>query len=132
MAATKGVNAWIMWANLHLLFWLSLVPFATGWLGAHIGATWPTAVYSAISLGASIAYLLLEHAIVAYQGKDTRLAAVLMGNNKMKEPISIIGSALSVIMAFIYPWISYLLAIAIAMIWLIPDRRIVPKKNKLT
>ncbi|MDB5183855.1 MAG: hypothetical protein JWO07_536 [Candidatus Saccharibacteria bacterium] len=130
MAVTKGVNIWIMWANLHLLFWLSLIPFATGWLGAHIGEAWPTAVYSVISLGAAVAYMLLERAIVAYQGKDAQLVAVL-GNNT-RELISIIGSILSVIMAFIYPLISYLLAIALAMIWLIPDRRIVPQKNKLT
>src|SRR5205807_2538653 len=107
LQATKSVNGWVMWGNLHLLFWLSLIPFATEWLGGHIGESWPTAVYCGVLLLAAIAYTLLERAIVGHEGRDSALAAALGDDRKGK--ISLACYVLSIIGAFVYPWISYLL-----------------------
>ena len=123
MRATSGVNAGVMWTNLHLLFWLSLIPFATEWLGDHFGESWPTAVYCAVLLFAA-AYQVLERAIIRHQGKDSNLAAALGSDAKGK--ISLLCYVLSVVTAFIYPWISYALVIAVTVMWFIPDRRVAP------
>ena len=123
MRATSGINAWVMWTNLHLLFWLSLIPFATEWLGDHVGEPWPTAVYCAVLLFAAAAYQMLERAIIRHQGKDSNLAAAL-GNNA-KGKISLLCYGLSLVTAFIYPLISYALVITVSVMWFIPDRRVV-------
>ena len=123
MRATSGVNAWVMWTNLHLLFWLSLIPFATEWLGGHVGEPWPTAVYCSVLLFAAAAYQILERAIIRHQGKDSNLAEAL-GNNA-KGKVSLLCYVLSVVTAFIYPWISYALVITVTVMWFIPDRRVV-------
>src|ERR671928_1588635 len=112
MRATSGVNAWVMWTNLHLLFWLSLIPFATEWLGDHVEEPWPTAVYCAVLLFAAAAYQTLERAIIRHQGKDSNLAEAL-GNNA-KGKVSLLCYVLSVVTAFIYPWISYALVITVS------------------
>jgi TMEM175 potassium channel family protein len=124
MSATSGVNAGVMWTNLHLLFWLSFIPFATEWLGGHVGEQWPTAVYCAVLLFAGAAYEMLERAIIRHQGKDSTLAAAL--GNDMKGKISLLCYVLSVVAAFIYPLISYALVIAVTVMWFIPDRRVAP------
>ena len=123
MNATSGVNARVMWTNLHLLFWLSLIPFATEWLGNHVGEPWPTAVYCAVLLFAAAAYQTLERAIIRHQGKDSNLAEAL--GNDAKGKISLLCYALSLATAFIYPWISYALVIAVTVMWFVPDRRVV-------
>jgi uncharacterized membrane protein len=122
MRATSSVNAGVMWTNLHLLFWLSLIPFATEWLGGNFGEPWPTAVYCAVLLFAAVAYYMLEQAIIRHQGKDSNLARAL--GNDTKGKISIWSYVLSVVTAFIYPWISYALFIAVTVMWFIPDRRV--------
>jgi uncharacterized membrane protein len=124
MRATSGVNAGVMWTNLHLLFWLSLIPFATEWLGDHIGEPWPTAVYCSVLLFAAAAYSMLEWAIIRHQGKDSNLARAL--GNERKGKISLLCYVLSVVTAFISPLISYALVIAVTMVWFIPDRRLAP------
>jgi uncharacterized membrane protein len=124
MNATSGVNAGVMWTNLHLLFWLSLIPFATEWLGGHVGESWPTAVYCAVLLFAGVAYQMLERAIIRHQGKDSNLAAAL--GNDTKGKISLLCYVLSVVAAFIYPLISYVLVVAVIVTWFIPDRRVAP------
>lgn len=122
MHATTSISVWIMWANLHLLFWLSLIPFATEWLGNHVGQPWPTAVYCTILFFSAIAYTLLELAMVRHQGKDSKLAAALGSDKKGK--FSLLCYIFSVIIAFIYPWISYVIVIGISAMWFIPDRRV--------
>ena len=124
MRATSSVNAGVMWTNLHLLFWLSLIPFTTEWLGNHVGEPWPTAVYCAVLLFAAAAYEMLERAIIKHQGKDSNLAKALGHDTKGK--ISLLGYALSIVTAFISPWISYALVIAVFVMWFIPDRRVAP------
>ena len=124
MRATSSVNAGVMWTNLHLLFWLSLIPFATEWLGDHIGEQWPTAVYCAVLLFAAAAYEMLERAIIKHQGKDSNLAAAL--GNDTKGKISLLCFVLSVVTAFISAWISYALVVSTVVWWFIPDRRVAP------
>ena len=124
MRATSSVNAGVMWTNLHLLFWLSLIPFTTEWLGDHVGEAWPTAVYCAVLLFAAAAYEMLERAIIRHQGKDSNLATAL--GNDAKGKISLLCYVLSVVTAFISPWISYALVIAVTVMWFIPDRRVAP------
>src|SRR3954468_24842625 len=115
MRATLSVNAGAMWTNLHLLFWLSLIPFATEWLGDHVGEPWPTAVYCAVLLFAAAAYEMLERAIIRHQGKDSSLAAAL--GNDTKGKISLLCYVLSLVTAFIYPLISYVLVVAVIVTW---------------
>ncbi len=120
---TKKVTGKIMWANLHLLFWLSLVPFVTGWLGENHGGSWPTALYAGILLLSAIAYQILQRAIVASQGKDSRLASAL--GEDYKGWLSLTLYALAVGAAFWLPWVSDILFVLVALMWFIPDRRIV-------
>ena len=120
--AAKRVNGWTLWANLHLLFWLSLVPFVTSWLGEHHGGSWPTALYGVVLLMAGCAYRVLQHAMVALQGKDSMLAAAL--GSDWKGTLSIASYAAAIALAFINPWFSDALYVFVALLWLIPDRRI--------
>ncbi len=120
--ATTRINGRILWANLHLLFWLSLVPFTTGWMGENHFASLPTAVYGAVLLAAAVAYYLLQCAIVAEQGPDSKLAAAL--GRDVKGKISPILYAIAIPLAFLHEWIADALYVIVALIWLIPDRRI--------
>lgn len=122
MHAAKQINGAIMWANLHLLFWLSLVPFLTSWLGQNPGEAWPAALYGVNLLLAAIAYTILARAIVAHHGRDSVLAQALGSDLKGKASIGFY--ALGVVFATVSPWISYALYVVVALIWLIPDRRI--------
>ena len=119
---THRVNGGILWANLHLLFWLSLVPFVTGWMGENHLAPAPTAVYGLILLLAAIAYLLLQHAILRQEGPDSMLAAAVASDRKGKTSPLIYAIAIPV--AFLHPWMAAALYVAGALMWLIPDRRI--------
>jgi uncharacterized membrane protein len=119
---THRVNGAILWANLHLLFWLSLVPFVTGWMGeSHLGPG-PTAVYGVILLLAAIAYLLLQHAILRQEGSDSTLA-VAVGRDR-KGKISPLLYAIAIPVAFLHPWMAATLYVVGALMWLVPDRRI--------
>jgi uncharacterized membrane protein len=116
------INGKILWANLHLLFWLSLVPSTTAWLGESHRAALPTAVYGASLLAPAIAYYILQNSIIAAQGPGSRLAAAI-GNDK-KGKISPLLYAAPIGLAFVNTWISDALFVLVALIWLVPDPRI--------
>jgi uncharacterized membrane protein len=120
--ATTRINGRILWANLHLLFWLSLVPFTTAWMGENHFASLPTAVYGAVLLASAIAYYLLQGAIIAAQGPDSKLAAAL--GRDLKGKISPLVYAIAIPLAFVREWIADILYVTVALIWLIPDSRI--------
>jgi len=119
---THKVNGSILWANLHLLFWLSLVPFTTGWMGENHFAAAPSALYGVVLLMAGLAYLILEHRIIASQGKDSILKKAIAGDWKGK--LSPILYLIAIAAAFWSHWISQAIYALVAMFWLIPDRRI--------
>jgi uncharacterized membrane protein len=123
--ATKQINGKILWANLHLLFWLSLVPFATGWMGENHFAPLPTALYGVVLLGAAIAYELLQNLIIKYHGSGYVLAEAV--GKDWKGKISLAFYIAGIPLAFVNQWIADVFYIAVAAIWLIPDRRIESK-----
>ena len=122
LKAAHKVNAAMMWANLHLLFWLSLFPFVTGWMGENHFTAAPTAVYGAVMLLAAIAYYILQSVIVAQQGPDSKLAKSI--GRDFKGKLSPVLYTAAIVMAFFAPWISCCIYALVALIWLIPDRRI--------
>jgi len=122
MHTVTRVSAAILWANLHLLFWLSLVPFVTGWMGENHFAAPPTALYGGILLMAAIAYWLLQRTILSSLGPESRLAVAL--GRDLKGKISPVLYALAIPSAFFSQWIAGGLYVLVALIWLVPDRRI--------
>jgi uncharacterized membrane protein len=120
--STREVTGGILWANLHLLFWLSLFPFVTGWAGEnHLLAT-PTAVYGFVLLMAAIAYFILQRTIIAQQGSGSLLAAAVGSDCKGK--LSPLFYLAAIPLAYVSPWIASGLYVCVALMWLIPDRRI--------
>jgi uncharacterized membrane protein len=120
--ATERARGKILWANLHLLFWLSLFPFMTGWMGENHFASLPTASYGIVALGAALAYYILQTAIISDQGPDSKLASAL--GSDLKGKISPILYLAAIPLAFVDRWIALGLYVTVAFIWLIPDRRI--------
>ena len=120
--AAGKVNGRILWANLHLLFWLSLFPFATGWMGENHFAVVPTALYGVVLLMAAIAYYVLEQAIIRAQGKDSILKKAV--GRDLKGKLSPVLYILAIVATLVSPWIAEAIFVAVALIWLIPDRRI--------
>jgi uncharacterized membrane protein len=120
--ATSGVDGRILWANLHLLFWLSLFPFVTGWMGENHFAPLPTAGYAAQGLLSGSAYWLLSKAILAREGRGSRLAAAIGKDAKGKASLALY--ALAIALAFVREWMADALFVAVALMWLVPDRRI--------
>ena len=120
--STEKVTGGILWANLHLLFWLSLFPFTTAWVGANHLAPAPTAVYAFVLMMAGVAYYILEHSIIRQQGKDSLLARAI--GNRWKENISPLCYLAAIPLAFVSPYISHALFIFVAILWLVPDSRI--------
>jgi uncharacterized membrane protein len=120
--AVEGVTGGVLWANLHLLFWLSLVPFVTDWLGENHRAAVPTAVYGVVMLLAAIAYWLLQTVIIAGEGAGSKLAAAV--GRDVKGKISPLLYATAIGLSFVNPWLADALYVAVALMWLIPDRRI--------
>jgi uncharacterized membrane protein len=116
------VDGLILWANLDLLFWLSLIPVATAWLGQNPAAPLPTAVYGLTLLMPAIAYVLLQWAIIHRHGKQSMLAQAL--GSDLKGKISPVFYVAGIALAFVYPWLSVALYVLVAVIWLVPDRRI--------
>jgi uncharacterized membrane protein len=116
------VDGRVLWANLHLLFWLSLVPFTTGWMGENHFAPLPTAIYGVVLLLAGGAYQLLKIAIIARQGAGSKLAVALGRDTKGK--VSVVLYAAAVPLAFVNRWAAYAIYVAVALIWFVPDRRI--------
>ena len=120
--AAHQVNGAVLWANLHLLFWLSLIPFITSWIGATHFAAWPVAVYGVVLLLAGCAYSLLTRALVALHGEESTLATAVGADRKGK--ISLLVYTLALPVAFVDPRIACGLYSLVALIWLIPDQRI--------
>jgi uncharacterized membrane protein len=118
----RSVNGGILWANLHLLFWLSLIPFASGWMGENHFAPAPTALYGVILLLAACAYLLLQREILLREGRDSLLATAV--GKDWKGRVSPLLYALGIALAFLRPWIAGAVYASVALLWLIPDRRI--------
>ncbi len=119
---TRHVTGGILWANLHLLFWLSLFPFSTAWIGEnHLAAT-PTAAYGFVLLMAAVAWYILQHAIIVDQGRDSLLASAV--GRDWKGKLSPVLYVAAIPLAFVSPWIASGLYTFVALLWLIPDRRI--------
>jgi uncharacterized membrane protein len=120
--AVQRINGRILWANLHLLFWLSLVPFVTGWMGHHHSAAAPAAVYGVVMLLAAVAYWVLQKTILMEHGSESVLARAI--GRDLKGKISPLMYMAAIPLAFVNPWLSDALYVAVALIWLVPDRRI--------
>ena len=119
---TRHVTGGILWANLYLLFWLSLFPFTTGWMGENHLAPTPTAVYGFVLLMAALAYFILQRTIIVQQGRDSLLAAAV--GRDWKGKLSPVLYFLAIPLAFVSPWFSSGIYVFVALMWLVPDRRI--------
>ena len=124
----ERVDGAILWANLHLLFWLSLVPFATGWMSEQHLATWPTVLYGVILVMSAVAYTILQTCVIRAHGRGSLLATAVGGDTKGKA--SIVIYLLAIGAAFREPWIAVALYGVVACIWLVPDRRIERLANR--
>ena len=122
LKAAGRVTGGIMWANLHLLFWLSLFPFVTGWMGENHFAPVPTALYGGVLLLAALAYFILQSLIIVSQGCDSKLAASF--GRDLKGKLSPVLYAVGIAVSFLRPWIAGIIYILVALTWLVPDRRI--------
>lgn len=122
MHTCERVNGAILWANLHLLFWLSIVPFVTGWIGESHLAPWPTAVYGTVLLMPAVAWTILQNRILALHGPDSRLARAVGDDIKGKASLAMYAAAVP--LAFVETWLSATLFVAVALMWLVPDPRI--------
>jgi len=119
--AAQHVDGRVLWANLHLLFWLSLIPFVTAWMGENHFTTWPVALYGCVLLLSAIAYTILVRTLLA--SPDNALLADALGSD-FKGKISMVGYVVAIPLAFVHPLVACLLYILVAVLWLIPDRRI--------
>jgi uncharacterized membrane protein len=119
---TERVTGGILWANLHLLFWISLMPFVTGWMGENHFASLPTAAYGAVLFSTGVAYYILEHVIISSQGEHSRLKAAI--GNDTKGKISVVLYLAAIPLAFVNQLFSDVIYVAVALMWLVPDRRI--------
>jgi len=122
MHTVKNVNGGILWANLHLLFWLSLIPFVTGWIGENHFDPIPMATYGIVLLMAALAYFILQNQIIRTQGENSLLAKAI--GNDIKGKMSPIIYSIAIVSNFVSQWVSGSLYILVALIWLIPDKRI--------
>ena len=122
LSVTHQVSGGILWANLHLLFWLSLIPFVSGWMGENRFPPVPTALYGVILLLAGCAYLLLQREILIREGPGSILAAAV--GRDWKGRVSLLLYALGIALAFLRPWIAAVVYVSAALMWLVPDRRI--------
>ena len=122
LQSVSRVDGRVLWANMNLLFWLSLVPVATGWMGETHFATWPVALYGALMLLAAVAYFILTQALIALHGADSTLAAAVGRDRKGKLSLLVYFAAIP--LAFVHPALACALYVLVAIIWLVPDRRI--------
>jgi uncharacterized membrane protein len=122
LQAARQVNGRILWANIHLLFWLSLIPFVTAWMGENQFAATPVALYGVVMLFSAIAYTILSVSLIAYHGKDSPLG-IAMGRD-YKGKVSLMLYALAIPLAFVNSWLACGMYATVSIIWLIPDRRI--------
>jgi len=119
---TERVNGKVLWANLALLFWLSLVPFVIRWIDETGFTALPTAAYGVVLLCAAVSYQILQRQLIAYNGRDSRLATAVGADFKGK--LSLILYFAAIVLAFVRPWMAITLYVAVALLWLVPDRRI--------
>jgi uncharacterized membrane protein len=126
--AVREVSGGVLWANLHLLFWISLVPFVTGWMGENHFQTVPVATYGLVLFMSSLAYLLLEQRLIAHSDRNAALARAVGSDRKTK--ISILLYLVGVGLSFIWSWLGFAVYIGVAIIWLVPDRRIEERVSK--
>jgi uncharacterized membrane protein len=122
LQATHHVDGHVLWANLHLLFWLSLIPFVTGWMGENAFATWPVALYGTILLFSAIAYFILSRTLISIHERDSVLATAV--GRDFKGKISVVIYLVAIPLAFVSSWIAGGLYVAVAIMWLVPDQRI--------
>lgn len=127
MHAVQHVNGNVLWANTHLLFWLSLVPFATAWMGENLFTLWPVVLYGMVLLMNAIAYSYLSRVLIGLHGRHSTLAEAVGTGRKGKLSLAIY--ALSVALCFVHPWLGFAGYVLVAVIWFIPDKRI---EKKLT
>ena len=122
LQAVERVDGRVLWANLHLLFWLSLIPFVTSWVGENDFAPWPVALYGVVLLCAAVAYYILARALLALHGQGSVLASAL--GSDFKGKVSILIYAVAIPLSFVNSWLAGALYVLVAVIWLIPDPRI--------
>ena len=122
LRSTGRINGAVMWANLHFLFWLSLIPVVTKWVGESYRAHLPACIYAVVALFAAVGYTILATTIVRANGADSAVAQAL--GRDVKGRISLLLYALAVGLAWVTPWIAYALLVAVAVIWFVPDRRL--------
>ena len=125
LQVVQHVNGRVLWANLHLLFWLSLIPFATGWMGANNFASYPVALYGVVLLLAAIAYFILARTLLSIHAPDSVLATAL--GRDFKGKVSIVPYLIAIPLAFVKPWLACAIYVLVAVMWLAPDRRIEKK-----
>ncbi|MBD2102499.1 TMEM175 family protein [Leptolyngbya sp. FACHB-261] len=122
LQAVRNVNGSVLWANLHLLFWLSLIPFVTGWTGENHFVPLPVALYGTVLLSSGIAYFILTRVLIAHHGKDSTLAIAL--GRDFKNKITVVLYAVAIPLSFLNSWVAFMLYVLVAIMWLVPDRRI--------
>ena len=120
--AAGTVNGYILWANLHLLFWLSLIPFVTGWMGENHFAPTPVALYGAVLLLCALSYYVLSRMLIRHDGGKSTIARALRGD--FKGRISVVMYVVAIPLSFVNRWLAVALYVAVAVMWLVPDRRI--------
>ncbi len=120
--ATRSINGSILWANLHFLFWLSLVPFVTGWMGENHFATIPVALYGFVLLMSAVSYTLLSRCLIQHEGKDSLLGAAV--GRDFKTRMSLVVYVAAILLCFVSRWIALALYYVVALQWFVPDRRI--------
>jgi uncharacterized membrane protein len=121
LRAARRISAGVMWSNLHLLFWLSLIPVLTEWVGEHHTETAPAATYGIVGLGSALAFTILVRAIIRADGSSSLVATAIGSDTKGR--VSLLAYAAATVLAFVSPWITYALFVAVAVMWFIPDRR---------
>ena len=122
LRAARRITAGVMWANLHLLFWLSLIPVLTEWIGEHYEDHAPAATYGFVGVGAAVAFTILVRAIIRADGSSSLVAGAIGRDVKGRASLAIYAAA--TVLAFVSPWISYILFVVVAVIWFVPDRRL--------
>ncbi len=122
LRAARRVTAGVMWTNLHLLFWLSLIPVLTEWIGEHYQETAPAATYGVVGLGSAVAFVVLTRTIIRADGGDSPVARAI--GRDIKGRVSLVFYVAATGLAFVSPWISYVLFATVAVTWFVPDRRL--------
>jgi uncharacterized membrane protein len=123
LRAAERISGAVMWTNLFLLFWLSLIPVLTEWLGEEYEHPLPAAAYGVVLLGSGFAYSLLVRTLIRVNGRDSAMARAI--GSDVKGNVSLVMNAVAIPLAFVSPWISYALYVAVALLWFVPDRRFV-------